>query len=219
MLPVLRWNKDHKQILRTALPFMALGMVLVTEPFAHADSVTSSVSLIVSQAAAVTTPVQSIVVVPTVADVILQNPTSNLGFGAPAPVAPPETVTATSTTPVSATAETSAATSAAQLPGSSSLASAAGFSAPASFGVAGSPNQVFSITLPSSIAYSSGGSVITLTNIGHNGGQTPAVGGGGAGTFAIGASVSGGSSFAGDAGNQAVASVGEPFLPVIVSYN
>ena len=200
---------------------MALGVFLVTEPPAQADTVSATVSVTVSPAAAVTTSVQTVVVVPTVSQFITQNLTSNVGFGSVAPVAAaPETTAATATgsTPA-ATAET-AAEAAAQLPGSSNLACAARLSAPACFGVSGAPNQAFSISLPSSVAYTSGGSVITLTNIGHNGGQTPTVGDNGAGQFAIGANVSSGSGeYAGCTGNQVAACVGEPFLPVIVAYN
>jgi len=189
---------------------VAVGFVLVTEPSALAESVTSTASATISQAAAVTSTSQ----------LVVSKPQSNLGFSSVAPVAPPTSNRAASA--AETPAQTPAA-AAAQAAASSRLAAAAGFSRPAIFAVAGSPNQTFSISLPGSVAYTSAGQIMTLTNITHNAGQTPAVDGVGAGEFAIGADVSNGdggqpSSADGD-DNQVVASADSPFMPVIVSYN
>lgn len=153
-------------------------------------TISSSGSVGVVTPPVVVAPVTSVTVNPTTptATSIRSVPvstTSNIGYSSPAPV---------SNAAASASAAAAAAgTSSTESPAATSRAFAASGAAPISLGpsaavaVAGSPNQTYTVILPGTTAYSSGGEVVSLSNFQHNAGTTPAVGSNGSGVFTIGA--------------------------------
>jgi len=117
------------------------------------------------------------------------NPGSNLGFNPPAPVAVVVTPPTTDSDGTPIVSDGANEVPRASRPFSSGSATNVPFGTGASVGVSGSPNQTYSVLLPSQTMYSSGGNLVSLNNFAHNGGLTPSMDGFGGDIFSIGASI------------------------------
>jgi hypothetical protein len=136
--------------------------------------------------------------------------TSNVGFGDIASAADQADANEAAAVEAAADAESETApTPAAAVARASSRARPLSSLGPStSVGVAGAPNQTYSIILPQSAAFSSGGRVVNLSGFVHTAGPTPSVNRAGRGRFDVGAEISAAPILDGGAGQASSGPVG-----------
>ncbi len=184
------------------------ALVLTSSPSFSADATSSASVEIEFDTSGISSETELVIVTPVVVPVVElpTGSTTNVDVGAPIAESPPENVDAVDTS----TSSTSDSGSIQQQLRAAAIARSS--IQPARFSVFGSPNQVFSLTIPTTATSASGGENgdgVTVSDFLHDAGVTPMVGGGGFTSFSVGAGAQASATSPDDGGTSPDGAAGE----------